>query len=143
MKNVIKFTVFGEAVSRKNKMGINKYTKKPYMYKAKDSSTWEESVTGQAIKHRPVKLITGAVKLGATFYRKIPKSMSKKKRAMAISGELRPTSKPDVDNLLKSFKDSLTGLVWCDDALIVEYKAGTGKWYAETPRVDVVIEYDE
>ncbi len=49
-----------------------------------------------------------------------PKSWSKKKRAAAICGELRPTTKPDVDNTAKGILDALNGIVYADDKQVVE-----------------------
>lgn len=40
-------------------------------------------------------------------------------------------TKPDLDNLLKSLQDALTGVLWKDDALIFSYGAGTGKYYTD------------
>ena len=54
----------------------------------------------------------------------------------------RHTKKPDCDNLLKSLKDSLSGLAYADDAQICEYREVT-KWIAsgdEQPHVEVTIE---
>jgi Holliday junction resolvase RusA-like endonuclease len=49
----------------------------------------------------------------------VPISWSKKRRAMAIAGEIRATKKPDADNVLKGLKDGCNGIVWKDDAQVV------------------------
>lgn len=49
----------------------------------------------------------------------MPKSWSKANRANALSGALRPVVKPDADNLAKVL-DALNGVVWRDDAQVVE-----------------------
>jgi Holliday junction resolvase RusA-like endonuclease len=46
-------------------------------------------------------------------------SMSKKKRAAALIGESHPTKKPDADNIAK-LTDALNGVVWKDDAQVVD-----------------------
>jgi Holliday junction resolvase RusA-like endonuclease len=61
---------------------------------------------------------------------------SKKKRAAALSGAIRPTRKPDVDNVLKLL-DSMNKIVWRDDAQIV--KATVTKVYAEAPALVVTV----
>jgi Holliday junction resolvase RusA-like endonuclease len=52
----------------------------------------------------------------------IPSSWSKKKHALALRGSLRPTGRPDLDNLAK-IVDALKGVVWVDDSLIVDLHA--------------------
>lgn len=68
----------------------------------------------------------------------IPKSFSKKKHEMAVDGELRPTTKPDCDNIAKIICDALNGIAYDDDKQIVELVVI--KNYAEKPRVIVRIE---
>ena len=45
-------------------------------------------------------------------YYRIPKSASKKKRAAMLAGEIRPTKKPDMDNVVKIIADSLNNLAY-------------------------------
>ena len=52
----------------------------------------------------------------------------------------RPTTKPDLDNLLKQFKDCAKGIFWEDDKQVVEYLPGTGKYYGSPARWEIVIE---
>ncbi|WP_279074657.1 RusA family crossover junction endodeoxyribonuclease, partial [Ligilactobacillus animalis] len=42
--------------------------------------------------------LDGAIEVEITFYRQVQKSLSKKERARRLSGEHRPTVKPDLDN---------------------------------------------
>jgi Holliday junction resolvase RusA-like endonuclease len=44
---------------------------------------------------------------------------------------------PDLDKLVRAILDSLTGVVWRDDAQVVDIVAR--KVYAETPGVDIAI----
>ena len=50
----------------------------------------------------------------------MPKAFSKKKREMARLRQLRPTKKPDCDNIAKSVLDALNGVVYYDDSQVVE-----------------------
>lgn len=70
------------------------------------------------------------------FY-SIPKSVSKKKRASMLAGELRPTKKPDMDNVIKIIADSLNQIAYRDDTQIVDCQVR--KFYSENPRVEVTI----
>lgn len=50
---------------------------------------------------------------------------------------LRPAVVPDLSKILRSTEDALTGVVWADDARVVEY-ARLGKHYAGSGAVDVL-----
>jgi Holliday junction resolvase RusA-like endonuclease len=50
----------------------------------------------------------------------VPSSWSERKRADAITGAVRPTSRPDVDNYLKAILDAINSIVVVDDAQIVD-----------------------
>jgi Holliday junction resolvase RusA-like endonuclease len=68
----------------------------------------------------------------------VPASWSKKKQAEAFAGRLRPTSKPDMDNVVKAVFDALNGVVWRDDVQVVSLHCV--KSYAPAPGVYVRIE---
>lgn len=70
-------------------------------------------------------------------YYTIPKSISKKKRQAMLDHKVRPTKKPDFDNIGKVVCDSLNGIAYRDDAQIVD--AQVRKFYSDTPRVVVII----
>lgn len=65
----------------------------------------------------------------------VPKSDSKTKKKAKIEGMIRPTVKPDCDNLAKSILDSLNGLAYQDDKQVVELSIK--KYYAENAEVRV------
>ena len=65
----------------------------------------------------------------------VPKSDSKTKKKAKIEGMIRPTVKPDCDNLAKSILDSLNGLAYHDDKQVVELVVK--KYYAENAEVRV------
>lgn len=106
-------------------------------YTPEKTKVYERYVKVMIQKAR-VKPIDGPLKVELTIYRGIPKSFSKVKRAKAISGELLPTTKPDIDNYVKSVLDASNGLLYHDDNQIVELIAR--KLYAEEPRVEIRIE---
>lgn len=49
----------------------------------------------------------------------VPKSASKEKRRLMLSGDIRPKKKPDYDNIAKIITDALNGVAYKDDAQIV------------------------
>lgn len=70
-------------------------------------------------------------------YYAVPKSDSKKLRARKLAGEVRPTKKPDMDNVIKIIADALNTVAYRDDTQIVDCQCR--KFYSEEPRVEVII----
>ena len=70
-------------------------------------------------------------------YFDIPKSVSKKKRQAMLDKKIRPTKKPDSDNLAKSICDACNKVAYRDDASIVDLQVR--KFYSKQPRVEVII----
>lgn len=89
----------------------------------------------QAMAGRPP--LTGALRVTMTVKMPIAASWPKKRRESALSGELRPTGKPDADNFAKGL-DSLNQIVWVDDAQIVDLRVI--KIYTDQPGVWVRVE---
>jgi Holliday junction resolvase RusA-like endonuclease len=48
----------------------------------------------------------------------VPASWSSKKRNRALTGEIKPGKKPDLDNIAKAWNDALNGVAYRDDSLI-------------------------
>lgn len=71
----------------------------------------------------------------------IPKSASKKKRQDMIDGIIRPTKKPDMDNIIKIIADALNQIAYKDDSQIVD--TTIQKYYSDNPRVIVMIKEAE
>ena len=62
---------------------------------------------------------------------------NKSQQASALRGEIKPTAKPDADNLLKALLDALNELAYDDDRYI--YKIDVERIYSDRPRTEVVI----
>ena len=77
------------------------------------------------------------LKVEVDAYYGIPKSASQKKRRQMLGGDIRPTKKPDSDNVLKAICDSLNGIAYRDDAQVVD--CIVRKLYSDAPRVEVTI----
>jgi Holliday junction resolvase RusA-like endonuclease len=67
----------------------------------------------------------------------IPSSWSQRRRSAAIAGDIRPTSRPDIDNYLKAAMDAINEIVVADDSLIVELDAR--KRYGADPKLVLTI----
>lgn len=84
-----------------------------------------------------VTLYTESLRLDVTFYKRIPKSYSKKKRDEMDGTYISVV--PDLDNLEKAVYDSMNAVVWKDDCQIVQHT--TRKvWVKDDPCIVVIIE---
>jgi Holliday junction resolvase RusA-like endonuclease len=106
-------------------------------YTPKKTAMAENEILRQAIPHKPSTPLQKWAKISLKFFMPIPASFSKKDRSRAISGELRHTKKPDIDNLVKTI-DALNGVFWKDDAIIIAINAS--KAYHQSPGIEVFIE---
>lgn len=80
----------------------------------------------------------GELSMNVEAYYQIPKSASKRNAECMRLESIRPTKKPDCDNVLKIIADALNGVAYKDDSQIVD--ARVQKFYSDNPRVEVVIE---
>ena len=133
----IKFTVWGEPVAqgRPRVTTVNGHVR---MYDPKKSRDYKHYVRLVASQHRPKELLTGPLRLKVKVFRPTLKSFSKKKKVAAERGEIRPTTKPDVDNYIKSIFDGLNKVIWKDDSQVVDLQVS--KFYSENPRIEVEIQ---
>ncbi len=67
----------------------------------------------------------------------VPASDSLKIRAKKLCGWIRPTKKPDWDNIGKIVADALNKVAFYDDAQIVDSQIR--KFYSDNPRVEITI----
>jgi len=67
----------------------------------------------------------------------VPSAWSKARRAQALSGQVRPVCKPDVDNVCKALLDGLTGCIWRDDTQVSELTLR--RIYAESAGATVTV----
>lgn len=102
-----------------------------------DSTAAYENLIKLAYGNRGISVVP--VELAVTAYYRIPKAFSKKKRNEALSGAVRPQTKPDIDNVVKVVCDALNKVAYNDDTQVVKIVAE--KYYGETP--GIVIEIKE
>jgi len=133
---MIEFTVYGEPIAqaRPKATTINGHVR---MYDPKKSRDFKDYVKLVASENAPRSLLEGPLSMRVQIFRPTPKSFSKRKTAQAEAGEIRPITKPDVDNYIKAIKDALKNVIWKDDSQVVQLIAS--KWYSERPRVEVLI----
>jgi Holliday junction resolvase RusA-like endonuclease len=107
-------------------------------YTPEKTVTYENLIKTIYVYEKKGKKYEGAVSMRINAYYAIPKGTSKVKTKAMLTGDIRPTKKPDFDNIAKVISDALNKIAYNDDTQIVE--ATFIKWYAEIPRVEVLIE---
>lgn len=85
--------------------------------------------------------LTGQIKANIKVYFDIPKSISKAKKAEMLLNSIRPTKKPDCDNIAKAVLDSLNGIAYKDDKQVVFLTVE--KFYGDTPKVCLILQEGE
>lgn len=90
----------------------------------------------EAMGERPP--LQGPCQVVLGVFLQVPSSWSKKKREAALAGDIYPTAKPDMDNVIKALFDGMNEVVWRDDAQVVDLK--TTKRYSLTPGLVVGVE---
>jgi Holliday junction resolvase RusA-like endonuclease len=78
-----------------------------------------------------------ALRVVISAYYPVPKSKTKTIKSKMLAGEIRPTVKPDCDNIAKAILDALNGIAYHDDAQIVS--AIVEKWYNDEPHTEISI----
>jgi Holliday junction resolvase RusA-like endonuclease len=135
--NMIQFTVYGTPVAQ-GRPRFSSQSGFTRAYDPKKSKDFKQYVKLVASEHRPKTLLEGPLQLSVKVYKPSLKSFSKKKKAAAESGELRPVTKPDVDNYVKGIKDACNKVLWKDDSQVVDLHVS--KWYSEIPRIEVMLQ---
>lgn len=90
-----------------------------------------------AMEHAGAAVFDEPLSLTLLAEHRIPYTWSKKKQTRALLGEIRPAKKPDIDNLYKLAADACSGVVYRDDALIVE--CWLNKIYGIQPKLVVTV----
>lgn len=114
---------------------------KGFTYTPKDTVNYENLVKVCYMDQAKNLKLDGELKATIIAYYSIPKSTSKKKRTKMVEERIRPTKKPDLDNVAKIVLDSLNKVAFDDDSQIV--KLEIEKFYSENPRVELQLEVIE
>jgi Holliday junction resolvase RusA-like endonuclease len=138
--NSINFIIPGTPVGKaRPKVTRNQYTGNSVTYTPDKTVSYEELTrvryldAARGFKFAPDTQL--CVQITACF--PIPASKSKKIKAAMLAKQIKPTKKPDCDNIVKIICDALNGFAYKDDAQIVMVQIG--KVYAEDDRTVVKI----
>ena len=94
---------------------------------------WEDTIRF-VLQDWPHGILTGSVSLVMMFTLVRPRSVSAKRRPF-------PTVKPDLSKLYRGAEDAMTGIVFADDAQVIE--ALVGKVYGEAPGLRCEIRWSD
>ena len=75
------------------------------------------------------------------IYMRMPNSFSQRKRNKALEDEIRPRKKPDLDNVLKSVLDAMTGVVYRDDKEVTAIQVV--RHYCDSDRLAINVSWNE
>ena len=130
----VKFTVWlvPKATPRPR---INKMTQLFYV----SGSDVNKKLFHKFMKENPHEMITTPMRFKTVVYLPTPKTMTESEKILAEMGYIRPISKPDFDNVAKTYADMIQGTLIYDDALIIE--GISEKFYSIKPRIEITIDY--
>jgi Holliday junction resolvase RusA-like endonuclease len=135
---IIEFYIYGVPVPE----GRARFTKTGRAYTPEKTRVFKNhvqlaavSATIEAAMFGP---LSGALRMTLDFTLPIPPSWTKRKQDQASAQLLRPTGKPDCDNLAKAVMDGCNGVMYFDDAQIVALSVR--KRYGLVPHVSVIID---
>lgn len=118
--NAIIFTIPGVPVAK----GRPKFARRGNFvttYTPEKTASYENLVKVKAEEAMLGKsLFEDAVWVGIALYVTPPASWPQKKQRQALDGEIFPTSKPDIDNVLKGILDAMNDIVWNDDKQVCD-----------------------
>jgi len=140
MTMIVVYTVYGEPVGK----GRPRFARRGTFvstYTPQKTKTYEDEIRMMAKAAMGASEPLDTPVTVAIYIRVgIPASYSKQKRKDALSGVLKPTKKPDLDNVAKCHLDAIQGIIIFDDKLVVNLHVT--KVYAETPAVEVMVKED-
>ena len=125
------FTLLGQPVAKARPRVTRTHT-----YTPQKTIDYEAAIKIEYLR-KYKEIITSKIHMNIRAYMQIPKSTNKKDKVDMISGDIRPTKRPDIDNILKIVLDGLNGVAYTDDSLVVS--ASVSKWYSDEPRLEVEI----
>jgi Holliday junction resolvase RusA-like endonuclease len=133
----ITFTVPGVPVA-KGRARVGRVNGQPRMFTPAKTERYESTVALTARAAMGDRWpVDGQVLVSAEAVFPVPASWSGRKTARAIAGEIRPTGRPDLDNIGKALGDGCNGIVWTDDSRIVQMHLS--KSYGAVPGLRVAV----
>lgn len=131
---IVTFLVEGEPQGK----GRHRTTKTGHTYTPQKTVLYENLIKTCYLSRVGEKVLQGPLKATIEAYYTIPKSKSKKIKEQMRKNMIRPTKKPDSDNVAKAVLDSINGIAYKDDAQVVDLTVS--KYWADEGFVKVRLE---
>lgn len=136
----MRFTVYGKPQPAGSKRGfVNRKTGKVIITDdAKSSRPWKQEVAGAAVAAMGERSPWDVpLEMSVTFYFARPKSHLKADGAVKPKAPGWPSVRPDTTKLVRAVEDALTGIIFRDDALVVDQIAS--KRYGSPERCEIEV----
>jgi Holliday junction resolvase RusA-like endonuclease len=133
---VYKLVIKGDPVPFSYKLGLN--GRHPVLINSKKYQQWKDECRFQVMDQKNRNgwaMIDKGVPVAISFVFVMPRGKTVKRQHHTV--------KPDVDNMLKPVKDAITGLLWYDDAQVVDYKDGGKRYQQPGEPTGVIVEIVE
>nr|DAO80765.1 MAG TPA: Endodeoxyribonuclease RusA [Caudoviricetes sp.] len=133
--NKVKFTVLGEPKGK----GRPRFTKIGKAFTPKQTVNYETLIRIEyGLQTKGFRFSNNAMlNMIILAYYPISKSGSKKLREKKRNNVIRPTIKPDMDNIVKIVADALNKIAYYDDTQIVDCQVS--KFFSDNPRIEIEI----
>ena len=99
--------------------GRPRFTRTGHAYTPKTTKEYEKKISDY-YKSQTTDYYESAIQVHLVFNMQIPKSLSKSTRKLMATGEIKCTTKKDIDNLAKAVLDGILGIAYEDDRLITK-----------------------
>ena len=136
----VEFKVFGKIIGKQRPRAtiIGGHAR---IYAPKETVNYESLVKFSFLEKYPNHIPydnESALKVHIQAFKQMPKAFSKKKVQQALNGELRPKTKPDLDNIAKAVLDGLNQVAYADDKCVVDLHIE--QYYSQTEFLIIEIE---
>lgn len=113
------------------------------VFTPKNTAKYEEYVKGLALEAmrdmRELKPVECPVTVEIAIGIHPPRKFSKKQHVRALTGEISPTGRPDLDNMAKSILDAMNETVYVDDKQVIGLMVR--KYYAHADFTSIRVEW--
>jgi Holliday junction resolvase RusA-like endonuclease len=134
MNSAVTIVIGGEPIAK----GRPRMTRRGFAYTPAATRKYEARgrLAAQLAMNGPAPIAV-PVRAEITIDLPVPTSWSVKRHDPALRSNIRPTTKPDCGNFIKSALDAINGIVIADDNLVIEVAAI--KQYAPVPQLTIAI----